>query len=181
MSGSAGENYSRTVLTIVHADFRVEDNGDSHRTSRYELMNRTEGRARLVARRGQAFVVDLQLSRNYDPAIDGMSIVFTLDGVQRPQYGHGTLVASPVLHPGEVSDGAWQTVVEAYAENSLRIKVSLVDCFSGPVSGTRIFFPKQIVSYVKSRMTATYIAKERSASSGHGFGHWICGVCSSVI
>lgn len=111
------------MLTIVHVDYCIDDNGDDHRTSRYELMNRGRRDARLVVRRGQAFVIDLQLSRNYDPAIDGMSIVFTLDGVQRPQYGHGTLVASPVLHPGEVSDGEWQTIVQAYAENSLRIKV----------------------------------------------------------
>ncbi|XP_031778774.1 annulin isoform X3 [Nasonia vitripennis] len=119
-----GENYRNSVLTIVHVDYCVDENGDAHRTSRYELMNRDDGGARLVVRRGQPFVVDLALSRNYDPAIDGMSIVFTLDGVKRPQYGHGTLVASPVLHPGELSEGSWQSVVEAYAENSLRIKVT---------------------------------------------------------
>ena len=119
----SGENYSRSVLTIVHVDYCLDDNGDYHRTSRYELMNREDGKERLVVRRGQSFVLDIALSRNYDPAIDGMSIVFTLDGVQRPQYGHGTLVAAPVLHPGEVSEGAWQTVVEAYAENKLRLKV----------------------------------------------------------
>ena len=93
-------------------------------------MNREEnGQARLIVRRGQSFVVDLSLSRNYDPAIDGMSIVFTVEDVKRPQYGHHTLVASPVLHPGEISEGSWQTVVEAYAENSIRIKVRFVKIF----------------------------------------------------
>lgn len=107
----------------MHVDYCIDDNGEAHHTSRYELMNRGANQARLVVRRGQAFHLDINLSRNYDPAIDGMSIVFTLDGIKRPIYGHNTLIASPVLHPGEVSDGAWQTVVEAYAENSLRIKV----------------------------------------------------------
>jgi transglutaminase 1 len=111
------------VLAIVHVDYCLDDNGDEHRTSRYDLMNRELKEARLVARRGQPFILELHLSRNYDPAIDGISIVFTLEGVKKPQYGHRTLVASALLHPGEVSDGAWQTVIEAYAENSLRIKV----------------------------------------------------------
>ncbi|XP_014213359.1 annulin isoform X2 [Copidosoma floridanum] len=118
------ENYSRSVLTIVHVDYCVPENAKAHRTARYEVSNRPSGQARLVVRRGQSFLLELTLSRNYDPAIDGMSIVCTLDGVERPQYGHGTLVASPVLHPNEVSDGAWQTVVQAYADNSLRIKVT---------------------------------------------------------
>ena len=111
------------MLTVVHVDFCIDDNGEQHHTSRYELMNREPSQARLVARRGQPFVIDVSLSRNYDPAIDGISIFFTVDGVERPMYGHGTLVAAPVLHPGERSDGSWQTVIEAYAENSLRIKV----------------------------------------------------------
>lgn len=119
-----GENYTSSVLAIVHVDYCLDDNGDQHRTSRYELMTREVSEARLVVRRGQPFVLDLHLSRNYDPAIDGISIIFTLEGVKKPQHGHGTLVAAPLLHPGEVSDGSWQTVVEAFAENSLRIKVT---------------------------------------------------------
>lgn len=107
-------------------DYCIEDNGEIHRTSRYELMNRPDGRSRLVVRRGQSFVLDVTLSRNYDPATDGISIVFTVDGVQRPQYGHGTLVATPVLHPGDVSDGTWHTVVQAYSESSLRIRVKRI-------------------------------------------------------
>ncbi|XP_058804914.1 annulin isoform X2 [Phymastichus coffea] len=118
------DNHSRSVLTIVHVDYCIEDNGEAHYTSRYELMNRSGNQSRLVVRRGHPFHLDISLSRNYDPAIDGMSIVFTVDGIKRPQYGHHTLVASAVLHPGEVSEGTWQTVVEAYAENSLRIKVT---------------------------------------------------------
>ncbi|KAJ8680712.1 hypothetical protein QAD02_016499 [Eretmocerus hayati] len=119
------ENYRHSVLTIVHVDFLVDDNGDAHRTSRYELMNRGDVRlSRLVVRRGQGFIVDLQLSRNYDPNVDALSAVFTVDGVRKPQYGHGTLVAAPIIHPGETSHAAWQCVVHAYAENSLRIKIT---------------------------------------------------------
>lgn len=87
-------------------------------------MTRKDDGARLVVRRGQEFYLHLSLSRDYNSSIDGVSIVFTLDDVQRPQYGHGTLVATALLHPGEVSEAAWQTTIEARGENFLRIKAS---------------------------------------------------------
>ena len=89
-------------------------------------MNRSHGKSRLIVRRGQEFFLNITLSRNYDPISDGISIVFTLSGVDRPLYGHGTLVASPVLNPGEVSDGSWQTVVDSYGDNTVKIKVNKI-------------------------------------------------------
>lgn len=87
-------------------------------------MTRQGDRARLVVRRGQEFYLHLKLSRDYDPYIDGISVVFTLDGVERPQYGHGTLVATALLNPGEHSEAAWQTTIAAIEPNFLRIKAS---------------------------------------------------------
>ncbi|CAB0036526.1 unnamed protein product [Trichogramma brassicae] len=118
------ENLRHAVLTIVNVDYCLDENGEAHHTGRYDLMTRDDGEARLVVRRGQPFVLEVSLSRSYDPAVDAVSLVFTLEGVKRPQYGHGTLVASPLLLPGEVSDGAWQTVISAYADNSIKIKVT---------------------------------------------------------
>lgn len=87
-------------------------------------MTRQSDRARLVVRRGQEFYLHLRLSRDYDPYIDGISIVFTLDGIERPQYGHGTLVATALLNPGENSEAAWQTTIAAIEPNFLRIRAS---------------------------------------------------------
>lgn len=87
-------------------------------------MTRQDDGARLVVRRGQEFYLHLSLSRDYSPSIDGISIVFTLDDVQRPQHGHGTLVATALLHPGEISEAAWQTTIDAKGPNFLRIRVS---------------------------------------------------------
>lgn len=112
------------VLTIYHVDPCITENGEKHRTYRYELMTCQADRARLVVRRGQEFHLHLSLSRDYDSAIDGISIVFTLDGVEKPQYGHGTLVATALLHPGETSKAAWQATIEAIEPNFLRIKAS---------------------------------------------------------
>lgn len=120
----AGEDFGVPVLTIHNVDLRIEENGENHRTSRYELMTRQDDRARLVVRRGQEFYLHLNLSRDYSSSIDGVSIVFTLDGVEKPQYGHGTLVATALLHPGEISEAAWQTTIDARGQNFLRIKAS---------------------------------------------------------
>ncbi|XP_014217646.1 annulin [Copidosoma floridanum] len=114
----------KSLLTIVRVDYCLSENGKAHHTSRYEVSNRPSDEALLVVRRGQSFVLDVAVSRNYDPKIDGMSMVFTLDGVKKPRCGHGTLVISPVLQPNEVPDGAWQTIVQSYQGNSLRITVT---------------------------------------------------------
>lgn len=87
-------------------------------------MTRQAERARLVVRRGQEFYLHLSLSRDYESSIDGVSIVFTLDGVEKPQYGHGTLVATALLNPGEISEAAWQATIDTIEPDFLRIKVS---------------------------------------------------------
>ncbi|KAG7204155.1 hypothetical protein KM043_001995 [Ampulex compressa] len=118
------ENTGIPVLTVHQVDPCIVENGANHRTSRYDLMTRRDDKARLVVRRGQDFYLHLSLSRDYDPSIDAISIVFTLDGVEKPQYGHGTLVATAVLSPGEISEASWQTIVDAIEPNFVRLKVT---------------------------------------------------------
>ncbi|XP_076166822.1 transglutaminase isoform X2 [Ptiloglossa arizonensis] len=118
-----GEDFEIPVLTITDVDPCIHENGDAHRTSRYELMTRNDDKARLVIRRGQEFYLNLTLSRDYDRNIDGMSLVFTLEGVARPQYGHGTLVATPVLYPNEISESSWKATVDAIGPSFLRLKI----------------------------------------------------------
>ena len=111
-------------MTILSVDRCIEENGTSHHTSRYEIMNRGDGKSRLVVRRGQEFFLNISLSRDYDPAYDGLSVVFTLDGIQKPRYGHGTLVLIPLLNPEDVSERSWQATIASIETNSIRIKVS---------------------------------------------------------
>jgi len=87
-------------------------------------------KAKLVVRRGQEFYLHLSLSRDYNYSIDGISIVFTLDGIEKPQYGHGTLVATALLNPGEISEAAWQATIAAIEPNFLRIKASRESLFN---------------------------------------------------
>lgn len=113
------------VLAVVSVDQCIAENALAHRTSRFELSNRQDGTERLIVRRGDPFYVKLLLSREYDPNTDGISVVFTLDGVEKPQIGHGTLVATPVLTPGDDADVSWRAVIDASIGNTLRIKVSI--------------------------------------------------------
>ncbi|XP_033324173.2 transglutaminase isoform X1 [Megalopta genalis] len=117
------EDFDVPVLTVADVDPCLAENGVNHRTSRYDLMARQDDDARLVVRRGQEFYVHLSLSRDYDPNIDGISLVFTVDGVKKPQLGHGTLVPTPVLYPGDVSDGPWRATIDAISTNFLRLKI----------------------------------------------------------
>ncbi|XP_066587609.1 annulin isoform X2 [Prorops nasuta] len=118
-----GEDSGVPVLTITHIDLCISENGQNHRTHRYDLMNRSRGKSKLIVRRGQEFYLHVNLSRDYDPSIDGISMVFTLDGVEKPQHGHGTLVASPVLGPTEKSVASWQTTVDEMEPNFIRLKI----------------------------------------------------------
>ncbi|XP_014217645.1 annulin-like [Copidosoma floridanum] len=118
-----GENHTRSVLTIVHVDYCVAENAKAHRTSRYEVSNRPSGEALLVVRRGQSFVLDLTLSRNYDPAIDNISMVFTYNGAKK-SWHRSFDVTSNELHSNATSKGIWQTIVESYEGNLLKIKVT---------------------------------------------------------
>ncbi|XP_043510721.1 annulin isoform X2 [Frieseomelitta varia] len=122
-ASDSGEDFGVPVLTIISVDPCIAENGGNHRTFRYDLMARQDDKSRLVVRRGQEFYLHLTLSRDYEPRIDGMSIVFTVDGVERPQYGHGTLVAIPVLYPGEPSEGSWQATIDAIQPNFIRLKI----------------------------------------------------------
>ncbi|XP_011689027.1 PREDICTED: annulin-like [Wasmannia auropunctata] len=110
------------LLTIHNVDLCTKENGENHRTSRYELMTRGDDRARLVVRRGQEFYLHLNLSQNYNSSTDTIFIFFTLDGV-RSQPGHGTLVTIAVHEPTHISEAVWQAIIDVNGTNFVRIKV----------------------------------------------------------
>lgn len=93
-------------------------------------MNRENGKSRLVVRRGQGFYINLALSRDYNASIDGISLIFSVDGVYQPLFGHGTLVAVPLLLRGEISDGPWQATIDRAEAASIRVKVRPQMCRS---------------------------------------------------
>ncbi|XP_057325796.1 annulin-like isoform X1 [Microplitis mediator] len=119
-----GGDFDTPMLTILRLDPLISDNGEAHNTSRYEIMTREEGDSRLVVRRGQEFFMRLHLNRDYDSDIDGVSIVFSLDGIKKPQYGHGTFMVAPLLNPGEESEDAWHATLYTREAQAIVIKIS---------------------------------------------------------
>lgn len=68
------------TFKVQSVDILVSQNGKAHYTYDYELMERSEN-AELVVRRGQPFQLLLNCNRDYQPANDAVSLVFTVAGV----------------------------------------------------------------------------------------------------
>lgn len=68
------------ILIIRKIDPCLIINGLSHRTSKFDLMNRKYD-PQLIIRRGQNFRLDITLSRPYNEDKDGISFIFTVDGM----------------------------------------------------------------------------------------------------
>lgn len=79
------------MLTIEKVDLCVARNGKTHHTDRFDLMKREV--PKLVVRRGQPFKLQLHCNRPYSIEKDALSLVFAVADVDKPSFGHGTLVA----------------------------------------------------------------------------------------
>lgn len=71
---------SSNVLTVQSIDFCLSENGNSHHTSRFDVMKK-EKDASLVVRRGQSFLLDITFHRQFNPSIDAVSFIFTVAGM----------------------------------------------------------------------------------------------------
>ena len=70
----------KSALKVALVDILIAENGKEHNTYDYEMMERPTG-ANLVVRRGQPFHLLLKLNRNFDPATDAISLIFTVAGM----------------------------------------------------------------------------------------------------
>ncbi|XP_068902625.1 annulin isoform X2 [Tenebrio molitor] len=110
------------VLIIRKIDPCNIINGISHHTSKFEMMNR-QFEPQLVVRRGQSFRLDITLNRPYNEEKDGVSFIFTVDDDEKPNYGHGTLVAVPLLKRAD-RHLSWNVVLENAVENTITVQVT---------------------------------------------------------
>ena len=68
------------MLQVVSVDLLTGENGRSHRTFDYELMERPSG-ADLVVRRGQPFHLAITFNRRFQQEDDALCLVFTVAGI----------------------------------------------------------------------------------------------------
>ncbi|ETN60755.1 glutamine gamma-glutamyltransferase [Anopheles darlingi] len=80
------------ALVVEKIDICSKENGVSHRTDKYDLMNRTP--AKLVVRRGQDFILRLVCNRSIKPKTDTIWLVLAVDPINNEwvSHGHGTVV-----------------------------------------------------------------------------------------
>ena len=71
----------KAALKVDSVDILIAENGKDHHTFDYEMMERPVD-ANLVIRRGQPFNLGLKFNRNFDPATDAVSLIFTAAGTQ---------------------------------------------------------------------------------------------------
>ena len=85
------DSVSHDLLTIEKIDLCAARNGKTHHTDRFDLMKREV--PKLVTRRGQPFKLQLHCNRPYDIERDAISLVLSVADVDKPSFGHNTLVA----------------------------------------------------------------------------------------
>lgn len=78
-------------MTIEKVDLCADRNGKTHHTDRFGMMKREV--PKLVVRRGQPFKLLLHCNRPYDMEKDVISLVLAVADVDKPSFGHGTLIA----------------------------------------------------------------------------------------
>lgn len=80
---------------------------------------------KLVTRRGQPFKIQLHCNRPYNIEKDAISLVFSVADVEKPSFGHGTLVACALKNKstdlGKSTE--WGTSVNAINSNILEILI----------------------------------------------------------
>jgi transglutaminase 1 len=85
------DSVSLDILSIEKVDLCAARNGKSHHTDRFDLMKREV--PKLVVRRGQVFKLQLHCNRPYNMERDAISLIFSVADVEKPSFGHGTLIA----------------------------------------------------------------------------------------
>lgn len=90
------DSVSHDILSIEKVDLCVARNGKSHHTDRFDLMRREI--PKLVVRRGQPFKLQLHCNRPYNMERDAVSLIFSVADVEKPSFGHGTLIAISLKH-----------------------------------------------------------------------------------
>lgn len=125
------DNMEDVPLGITGVDPCLDKNGENHRTSRFEMMNRHKmntGNPVLVVRRGQPFHLKVYCDRPYDEEKDVISFMLSvhpMDG-ERVSHGHGTVVHLPLQKADDDADedeSDWRAVLETQEDEVLTISI----------------------------------------------------------
>ncbi|GJQ84640.1 Tg [Trypoxylus dichotomus] len=106
---------------VEGVDFCIEENGQRHRTDKYEHMQRKEN-PELVVRRGDEFKLRIALKEMYDKDRDVMTFLFKCRDRRVPNYSHGTLIGVTMTEKPQ-NPYSWSVVLEEVTKNSIVVSV----------------------------------------------------------
>ncbi|KAL1401749.1 hypothetical protein pipiens_006383 [Culex pipiens pipiens] len=120
------------ALEVLSVDSCIGENGEAHRTGRFELMNRSEidgSPSVLVVRRGQPFKLVVHCNRSFDEDRDVISLMLAVDPKDEDKisHGHGTVVYLPVESRSESveeDEHDWRATLDAVEDNVLTVSVT---------------------------------------------------------
>lgn len=148
---------SSDILLIKSFDLCIEQNGILHHTDRFDLMQKhSEAVSKLVVRRGQSFKIRLHLDRPYSRITDLISFVFTLDGIDKPSHGHGTLVGTTLKSSSfELGDAKeWGSSVDAI--NGKVLEILIKPAATAPIGEWRLEVDTQLMSRESGTRSCKY-------------------------
>ncbi|KAK8749209.1 hypothetical protein OTU49_015733 [Cherax quadricarinatus] len=107
-------------LVVKDFDLTTGENGSSHHTSSYHLMQGDH--PRLVLRRGQEFTIKLTTNQEMDKEKDKLSLVFTVVDAKSPNFGNQTLVGVGI---GVDAHNGWSAYIQEVSDCSITFKVNI--------------------------------------------------------
>lgn len=112
-----GEGY--TPLTVLGVETYARENGEQHKTDRFELVQEKTP----IVRRGQSFYLGLQLDREYAPHAD--RIILAFDFGPTPSVTKGTRAVITLGPETEFTNppGQWGMIINQISGNFLAVQV----------------------------------------------------------
>ncbi|XP_040839960.1 coagulation factor XIII A chain [Ochotona curzoniae] len=136
-------------VTDVHLfKDRWDTNKIDHHTDKYDSN-------KLIVRRGQAFYVQIDFNRPYDPTRDFFRVEYVIG--RYPQENKGTYIPVPIV--SELQHGKWGAKVIMREDRSVRLSIqSAPDCIVGKFRMyVAVWTPYGILRTLRNPETDTYI------------------------
>ncbi|XP_059152311.1 annulin-like [Physella acuta] len=109
----------KTVQAVVEVDLKIPLNAKAHHTQAYDVCKH-KITPKLVVRRGQEFMIDIQLSRDYDENSDILRFVF--EAGEKPLESKGTHVE--FLLSSDDKSSKWEATLVSKQEKSITVNVT---------------------------------------------------------
>ncbi|CAL1532742.1 unnamed protein product [Lymnaea stagnalis] len=115
----------KTTLTAVSVELNIKDNSELHHTNKYAF---SIAKTKLIVRRGQPFVIDVEFSKDFNEKSDGLKIIFETG--KKPLATKGTSVE--ITPDDEDGTKEWKASIKSKKDKALKVSITAPpSCFIG--------------------------------------------------